>query len=167
MRVTIQVHIKQLHPRIPPSITCGSVPLAHKFNIFCHTHRGEGGVMTPWLWRPHSTSTSPTQQLHQNQSLGHSDILLVCSSPQSHSLSLNWISEGYEIHEIWDMGTAPSVVTISITQPGLGETDCSPFIKSQRVLFSCTEDKWHNGHLQTAKLPKVSKRQSTPRLLCA
>lgn len=38
MRVTIQVCIKQLNPRIPPSIAHGSAPLAHKFNIFCHTH---------------------------------------------------------------------------------------------------------------------------------
>lgn len=72
MRVTIQVCIKQLNPHIPPSIAHGSAPLAHKFNIFCHTHWGEGRVMTPWVCRPNS-------HLHlsiKSQSLSHFDIPL-------------------------------------------------------------------------------------------
>lgn len=98
MMVTIQVHIKQLNPHIPPSITRGSVPLAHKFNIFCHTQRGEGEVITPWLWRPYSTS--PAQQLQQSQSFSHFDILLACRLQQFLSLPLTRISEAYEIREM-------------------------------------------------------------------
>lgn len=131
MRVTIQVHIKQLNPLIlPPALP---VALFHwPPNLtYSVTHREKVGW---WLHGSEDHTPPPSLQLSSFTRINHWATLiffLACNSVQLHSLSLTWMSEEYEIQVMWDMGTAPSAVMISITQTGLREPNRSPLVRAQ------------------------------------